>query len=161
MLVFGAAREESCEGGSNQAQQERVTEAYSQKLTTAQPYPLEEMNDSTERANLKERLLRMNNPNKIGYVYELTNNGQVVAAYTIKGKVSSTQSQMTNTQEYVYSGAVVDTMSDDGSYGPNEDGVFFFTTSGTLVQWNGLYQYSDAPLQLLSKPLMVMNVGKK
>ena len=32
---------------------------------------------------------------------------------------------------------------DDGSYGPNEDGIFFFATDGTKITWNGLYQQTD------------------
>lgn len=160
----------ACASTSNsQQQQQQVTEQYAQKLTNAQPYPLSQMNNSAERANLKERLLRMNDPNKIGYVYTMTQNGQILAEYTIKGKVSSTGSQLTNTQNCYYTsgsgssscGAVLDSMGDDGSYGPEEQGVFFFTTAGVLVEWDGLFQYSDAPLSLTSKPLITMDANAK
>ena len=155
---------------SQQAQQ-KITEAYAPKLAKAQPYPLSDMNDSAERANLRERLLRMNNPNKVGYLYELTQNGQVFAMYTIKGKVSSTASQLTNTQSVVYrsgehngGNVVVDSMGDDGSYGPEEggqNGIFFFTTSGVMMEWNGLWQYADAPADLTSKPLITMDANAR
>jgi hypothetical protein len=155
----------ACSAPTNQQQQQAVTEQYAQKLTNAEPYPISQMNNSAERANLKERLLRMNDPNKIGYFYELTQNGQVLAEYTIKGKVSSTGSTMTNTQSVVGNNALaVDTMNDDGSYGPEEggeNGVFFFTTSGVLVEWDGLWKYSDAPLSLTSKPLITMDANAK
>ena len=165
MILSGCDQPDSSQGAM-----QKVTEAYAPKLANAEPYPLAEMNDSAERANLRERLLRLNNPNKIGYVYELTQNGQVLAMYTIKGKVSSTASQLSNTQNidrnYNSSGGnvVVDSMGDDGSYGPEEggqNGIFFFTTSGVLVEWNGLWQYSDAPLELTSKPLLLMNADAK
>ena len=155
---------------TSQQTQQAVTESYAAKLSRVQPYPLSDMNDSAERANLRERLLRMNNPNKIGYLYELTANGQVLAMYTIKGKVSSTGSQLTNTQNVDYNyesgggNVVVDSMGDDGSYGPEEggtNGIFFFTTAGVLVEWNGLWQYSDAPLQLTSKPLITISADAK
>jgi hypothetical protein len=52
-------------------------------------------------------------------------------------------------------------MSDDGSYGPEEGGdagVFFFTTSGVLVEWNGHWSYSDAPINLTTPALATMPV---
>lgn len=153
----------------SQQQGERVTESYATKLTNAQPYPLAQMNDSGERANLRERLLRMNNPNKVGYIYFLTQNGQIISTYTVKGKVSSTMSQLTNTQKTVEGTTTgefvaVDSMGDDGSYGPEEggqNGIFFFTTNGVLVEWNGLWIYSDAPLNLTSKPLITVDASAK
>jgi hypothetical protein len=152
----------------SQTQGQRITEAYSAKLTRARPYPLGAMNDSAERANLTERLLRMNNPNKIGYVYELTQNGQILQHFTIKGKVSSTGSQLTNTQNIVnmcyHCPVAVESMGDDGSYGPEEggdSGIFFFTTAGVLVEYNGLWMYSDAAMELSSPPLLVMGEDAK
>lgn len=147
-----------------------ITEQAAKKLTTAEPYPLAQMNDSAELANLREKLLRWNDPNKIGYVTEMTQNGQIIASFTIKGKVSSTQSQILNTN-YAFSpcpscsgggaATTVDSMQDDGSNGPSEPGVFFFTTSGVLVTWNGILQYSDAPLDLTSKPLITIDANAK
>lgn len=156
-----------CSGSDSQTQGEKVTEQYAAKLTAAQPYPLAQMNDSAERANLRERLLRMNNAGKVGYIYFLTQNGHVIATYTVKGKVSSTMSQLTNTQKTVggYKSIVaVESMGDDGSYGPEEggqNGIFFFTTSGVLVEWNGLWVYSDAPLNITSKPLIIVDENAK
>jgi hypothetical protein len=152
-----------CDPSSTQQGQE-TTEAYAQKFMAAEPYPLGQVNDSAERANLREKLLRMNDPHKIGYLYELTQTGQVIAQYTVKGKVTSTQSQLTNTNVNAGSGAVVDSMGDDGSYGSNEggqNGIFFFTTGGVMVEYNGLWQYSDAPLNLTSKPLIVVDDSQK
>jgi hypothetical protein len=133
-----------------------VVVAYEEKLTSAVPYPLDRMNDSLERRNLREKLLRFNDPSKIGYVYLLTDFGQIVAYYTIKGKVSSTQSQLTITQQTRCIPIqdredpcfIVDSVSDDGSYGLNEDGVFFFTTEDVFITWNGAYLYSDYPLDV-------------
>lgn len=162
LSACGAGTQSSTQAG------QAVTEQYAQKLTNAQPYPLSQMTNSAERANLRERLLRMNDPNKLGFIYEMTQNGQVIAEYPIKGKVTSTASQLTNTNLPVYTGssgiATVDSMSDDGSYGPSEggtNGVFFFTTSGVLVEWNGIWQYSDSPLQLTSKPLITVDANAK
>lgn len=142
---------------SSQKQAQAITEQYSQRLTTAVPYPLAEMNDSLERANLRERLLRYNQPSKISYVYVLSYDGHVLNYYTIKGKVSSTQSQMTNTQNIQgcpntgnsgQCGVVVDSMGDDGSYGSEEggqNGIFFFTTDNVLVETSMPFVVTDAP----------------
>lgn len=157
----------ACTVGStdSQTQGQKVTETYAPRLTNAQPYPLSQMNDSAERANLRERLLRLNNPSKIGYLYELAQNGQVIGYYTIKGKPSSTGSQLTPTQNISNCDSssaacvVTDSMGDDGSYGPEEHGIFFFTTSGVLVEWSGMWQYSDAPLHLSQQPLITLDAN--
>jgi hypothetical protein len=36
----------------------------------------------------------------------------------------------------------------DGSYGSNGDAIFFFTTSGEYVEWNGKYVVSEEPLNI-------------
>jgi len=134
------------------------TEQAFQQQSAAVPYPVDKLKDSLERRNLRERLLRQNDPNKIGYVYILSF-GRFIGYYTIKGKVSSTQSQMTTDQLVVqadfgegWESQVVSAPGDDGSYGPNEDGVFFFTTEGAMVQVSTEYIYSDQPLAVNNVP---------
>jgi hypothetical protein len=141
-----------------------ITGAYQKALDAAEPYPVSQMKDSTERANIIEKLLRFNDPEKIGYLYELTQTGQIWAFYTIKGKVSSTDSQLT-TQQMVDTRDgnpfVMGAPGDDGSYGPNEPGIFFFTTEGVMIEWNGLYQYTDAPLKLTTQPIAIYDATSK
>jgi hypothetical protein len=152
---------------SSQAKGQRTTEEYSRRLTNAQPYPVAQMKDSDERANLRERLLRFNNPNKIGYLAELTQNGQVMAYFTVKGKVSSMGSQLTPSQNINahYDGnPVTESMGDDGSYGPEECsslGVFFFDTNGVMHEWCGQWAYSDAPMNLRQPPLITQSGDAK
>lgn len=128
---------------------------------TAVPYPADQLKNSLERANLRDRLLRLNDASKIGYVYLLSFTGQPFGFYTIKGKVSSTDSQMTTTDliqgcpggqggngATSGCGITVPAPGDDGSYGANEAGIFFFTSEGTLVETSVNFLYSDAPLPL-------------
>lgn len=117
-------------------------------------------NDSLECKNLKERERRNAQPNAIGYVYLYNFDGSVKGYFTIKGKVSSTQSQMGPMDMIVdacissdYCPHVVEAAGDDGSYGPNEQGIFFFTTEGTMVTYSGEYVLSDAPLKLSENKL--------
>jgi len=124
--------------------------------TAAVPYPLSQMKDSLERRNIRERLLRFNKPQKIGYLYVLSF-GKFVGYYVVKGKVSSVQSQMTSqTQTYKdgrddNASGQIPSIGDDGSFGPNEGGdrgVFFFTTQGVMVETTLDWVYSDAPLNI-------------
>lgn len=139
---------------SAQKDGQALTEQAYQQQAKAVPYPASELTDSLERRNLKNRLLRTNKPNAIGYVYILGMNGDFVGYYVIKGKVSSTQSQMTTTDlvqgcgsNSNYSCAVtVQAPGDDGSYGANEPGIFFFLSDGTMVTTSMDYIVSDQPL---------------
>lgn len=135
-----------------QGQQDTV-DAFA-KQSAAQPYPKDELSNSLERANLRERLIRTNKADALGYVYVMSF-GKIIGYYTVKGKVSSTQSQMTTAQlvTRVCDGgscqyATVDAPGDDGSYGANEEGIFFFTTTGQMVTTNLDYIWSDNPLPI-------------
>lgn len=148
--------------GQNQTEQ-----AFKQQQT-AVPYPVAQLKDSLERRNVRERLLRYNNPNKISYIYLLSNTGAVITSYTIKGKVSSSNSQLT-TDVIVQDCSGYQTPcrnnvtapGDDGTYGPNEDGIFFFTTEDVMVTWNGPFLMSDAPQDVKTPPVIVYNKQSK
>lgn len=131
------------------------------QMSASRPYPASTLTFSTELNNLAERLGRYNNPSKISYIYLISQTGAVLAYYTVKGKVSSNGSQMTADQDVIdgcpqssgkdESGVcpvVVDAPEDDGSYGPAEPGIFFFTTDNVMVTWDGQYLLSDAPQKI-------------
>jgi hypothetical protein len=138
-------------------QQEQTVDAYMGQMLASVPYPTAQMRDSLERRNLRDRLLRFNKPEKVGYVY-LMSFGKFVGYYVVKGKITSTQSQMTPMQKaYDSDGGsghdevVVDSPGDDGSWGANEGGdkgIFFFTSSGVMVETTLDWMYSDAPLHI-------------
>jgi hypothetical protein len=151
VLVVSLAACENKPKSQAQATGQAQTETAFAAQSKAVPYPADQLKDSLERRNLKERLLRLNDPNKIGYVY-LQSFGKVLGYYVIKGKVTSNQSQMT-TAEFVEQhsdsgggNVVYQAPGDDGSYGDNEPGIFFFTTEGALVTTSLEYVYSDQPI---------------
>lgn len=152
LAVVGLSACEGEEQGSSAKGQKQTETAFAQQ-ENAVPYPVEKLTDSTERRNLRERLLRTNDPNRQGYVY-LMNFGQIVGYYAIKGKVSSTQSAMTPTDiirdpcASSFCPLVVQAPGDDGSYGDNEPGIFFFTTDGVMVSTSLDYIESDNPLPI-------------
>lgn len=142
-----------CDGNRSKAQssgQAQTEQAYAQQAA-AVPYPADELKDSLERRNVRDRLLRTNKPNAIGYVYVMSF-GKIIGYYTVKGKVSSTQSQLTNTDLIEHHGdtgggnVTVPAPGDDGSYGDNEPGIFFFTSDGAMVTTNLDYIWADQPL---------------
>lgn len=164
-LLLLAGCEPAATGGhpsarSIQSQQQALTsQAFSQQQA-AVPYPAGQLTDSLERRNIRERLLRTNQPNRIQYVYILSLTGNYLGYYVIKGKVSSTQSQMTASQSIIghsqydsTDGAVIEAPGDDGSYGANEDGVFFFLADGTMVETSMPYMVSDQPLAVAAPKL--------
>lgn len=113
-----------------------------------------EPGESLECKNLKEKEKRNSDPNRIGYVYLYNFDGSIKGYFAVKGKVSSTQSQMAPMDVIVdpcgssYCPMVVEAAGDDGSYGPNEEGIFFFLQNGTMVTYSGEYILTDKPLEL-------------
>lgn len=87
----------------------------------------------------------------MGYIVLFSGN-VVVGAFTVDGKVSSLNSFLTPSAKDIYKGnggTVTEELPDiDGSYGENDNGIFFFTTDGKYVEWTGTYLYSDIPMQV-------------
>lgn len=118
---------------------------------------------SLEREQINRRTKLWNDQNKVSYIY-LVSYGRVMAFFPLKGKVSSVNSQITNPQQIVkgdvasYGLAVIDSPAEDGSYGTNGDGIFFFTTDGAYVEWSGEYMLSDKPFKLTTAPELVRQI---
>jgi len=144
-----------------QNQEQMLTENNQATLDKNQPAPT--FTYSQERANLIKKLNLTANPNLLGYVYLMGANGQVVANYTVKGKVSSLNSLLTTPQQIqacdqgsAGNGCITTDSPDmDGSYGPNPSGIFFFTTSGAYVEWSGPYLYSNQPLNITTAVTLI------
>ena len=70
------------------------------------------------------------------------------------GKVSSLNSFLTPDSEYYEEGGGEWSFENkwladvDGSYGENDNGIFFFTPDGKYVEWSGIYLYSDIPFEV-------------
>jgi hypothetical protein len=127
---------------------------------SAVPYPIEAVKAGgfLERKNQVEKLKRFSNPNKLGFVYVMSF-GKFIGYYAIKGKVSAVNSSLTNVNQTWDCGAdcqtVVDSIGDDGTFGPNEGGdrgKFFFTTGGVMVLTDLDIMYVDKPLEIGNIP---------
>ena len=47
----------------------------------------------------------------------------------------------------------------DGSYGENDNGIFFFTPDGKYVEWTGEYLFSDIPFEVDSPVVSYQEAG--
>lgn len=94
----------------------------------------------------------------LGYIILMSGN-TVVGRFEVDGKVSSLNSFLTPDSDYyeysVGSGSAKNSwLADvDGSYGTNDNGIFFFTTDGKYIEWTGTYLYSDIPF-IVDNPIV-------
>lgn len=143
------------------------------KLVENQPTPTD-IDYSLERYNLIKRAYWVNGmrdkarslPTPIadmplGYIVLLTESGSVVGRFVVDGKVTSLNSFLTPDSEYYEQEYGHEGWSNgnkwlpdiDGSYGENDEGIFFFTTDGKYIEWTGIYLYSDIPFEV-SNPIV-------
>ena len=146
-------------------QQENLTvQAYNRVKDNPEcQYPSSLLVTSLELQNQRRKLLRFNEPEKTGWIH-LFSNGVYIGKFDVLGKVSSLQSSMTsNTGVFLGTGAnsypsgdnvPVDMPGDDISFGPNEDGVFWFTSTGVYMTWSGQYLYVDTELDVSIAPTL-------
>lgn len=137
-------------------------------LQENQPTPTD-IDYSLERYNLIRRSYWVNGQREkantliceiekpLGYIVLIAEGVGIVGRYVVDGKVSSLNSFLTPDSEYYEgSGNRNRWLSDvDGSYGENDNGIFFFTPDGNYYEWTGQYLYSDVPFELETPTLLV------
>lgn len=149
------------------------TIAIGDKLAENQPTPTD-IDYSLERYNLIRRVYWVNGQREkantlpcevekpLGYIVLFAGN-TVVGSFVVDGKISSLNSFLTPDSEYYeYTGAngsysnrwLADV---DGSYGENDNGIFFFTPDGKYLEWSGTYLYSDIPFEV-ENPILKVGV---
>ncbi|WP_162012524.1 hypothetical protein [Streptococcus sp. S784/96/1] len=158
------------EDETNARDDTKATMKLADKFADGQKTPTD-IDYSLERYNLIRRAYWVNGqrekavqlPSKIekpmGYIL-LMNGNAVVGKFTVDGKVSSLNSFLTPDSEYYevlgdntnqrYNKWLPDV---DGSYGENDNGIFFFTPDGKYIEWTGEYMYSDIPFEV-SEPIV-------
>lgn len=149
----------ACDENGTYADQ-RKTKEVAQDLQRNQPTPTD-INYSLERYNLIRRAYWVNGQREkanalvcevekpLGYILLLTDNGAVVGRFVVDGKVSSLNSYLTPDSEKYATSSYSEWLADvDGSYGENDNGIFFFTPNGNYLEWTGTYLYSDIPFEI-------------
>ncbi len=134
-------------------------------LQENQPTP-SDIEYSLERYNLIRRAYWVNGQREkanslpcevdkpLGYIVLFSGN-VAVGNFVVDGKVSSLNSFLTPDSEYYERDMNASGIRDnkwlpdvDGSYGANDNGIFFFTTDGKYIEWSGDYLYSDIPFEV-------------
>lgn len=145
------------------------------RLQENQPTPTD-LDYSLERYNLVRRAYWVNGQREkantlvcavekpLGYIVLFTESGGVVGRFVVDGKVSSLNSFLTPDSEYyeICTGSTVTYYNDwvadiDGSYGENDNGIFFFDIQGNYIEFTGTYLYSDIPMEI-SNPVITFEV---
>lgn len=131
-------------------------------LSKAQPTPTD-ISYSLERYNLIRRAYWVNGQEEkantlvcpvqkpLGYCILMTESGAVIGSFVVDGKVSSLNSFLTpsSVEERIFGHelTISTELADvDGSYGENDNGIFFFTHDGKYIEWSGIYLYSSNPM---------------
>lgn len=152
-----------------------ATKQIADSLSSRQPTPTD-IEYSLERYNLIRRAYWVNGQREkantvvcpvekpLGYIVLFAGN-TVVNSFIVDGKVSSLNSYLSPDSEYyeyVYGGSYREYnrwLADvDGSYGENDNGIFFFTPNGNYIEWTGEYLYSDIPFEV-KKPTVRYEVN--
>lgn len=163
VLMLTACGEYSSAGGS--AADTATTQEIANRIQSNQPTP-SDIEYSLERYNLIRRAYWVNGRREkaaavpcpiqkpLGYIVLFTESGAVVQKFVVDGKVSSLNSFLTPDSEYYeHSGGEYRSWNNwladvDGSYGENDNGIFFFTPDGKYIEWTGIYLYSDIPFEI-------------
>lgn len=156
----------ACEA-SGSRQDIYTTQANANSIQENQPTP-EDLEYSLERYNLIRRAYWVNGQREkaislpceierpLGYIVLFTEGGGVVGRYIVDGKVTSLNSYLTPDSTYYSSSYSVNWLADvDGSYGENDQGIFFFTPDGKYIEWTGTYLYSDIPFEVTTPTIVI------
>lgn len=184
LIVAGAALTGCTDEHYNKTEEDIAgTTRVAASLAERQPTPTD-IDFSLERYNLTRRAYWVNGQREkanmlpcavekpLGYAVLLTESGSVIGSFVVDGKVSSLNSYLTPDSEvYEIGGESTDTsvfyngtsendwIADvDGSYGENDNGIFFFTPDGRYIEWTGTYLYSDIPF-VIADPVIKYEVN--
>ncbi len=142
-------------GNTSALDEQAATEMNQRGLMTTQPPP--RLSWSLERDNLIKRFKLQNDRSVMFYIYLFIPGVADPIGYYQVNKVSSVNSQLTNTQQIISgtsasnnlptgTAVAIPSPAEDGSYGENGDGVFGFTPEDIYVEHNMLYVVSTVPL---------------
>ena len=151
--------ESGCNQGQNNSAltEQAHTEINQTNLNSVQPPP--DITWSLERDNLIKRFKLQNDRTVTFFMYIFIEGCADPIGYYQVNKVSSVNSQLTNTEQLVWkndNGHLMDgtlpSPAEDGSYGTNGDAIFGFTPEDIYIESNMKYITSTVPLTF-TKPV--------
>jgi hypothetical protein len=162
LTIFCSCEDSRIANNTSAIDEQQETEINQKQLLSVQPPP--KITWSLERDNLTKRFRLQNDRSVMFYMYVFIEGVADPIGYYQVNKVSSVNSQLTNTEQIVRvqnAGYVnLPSPAEDGSYGTNGDGVFGFTPEDIYIEHNMKYIVSTVPLSF-TKPvnrLTIINV---
>ena len=120
--------------------------------------------ENAEIDNIQARLELTSDPGLTGFVLLMNEAGQPIMYTSVKGKITSGSKRLTKTYsvlnrhdcgDWRCDKVVNAAPSDEGTWGSSNPYIYFWTTNGQYIQWNGKYLYSDQPFRLDVQPLVI------
>ena len=155
-------------GCSAYRQDTKATLSLANSLIENQPTP-NDIKYSLQRYNLTRRAYWMNGMEEkarnlpcevskpLGYIYLFLESGVCVAQHAVDGQITSLKAYLTPDTTYPNYSDSKWLADVDGTYGENQDAIFFFTTDGEYREWNGTYYYSSTYYDIGEIMLKVSN----
>lgn len=151
----------ACGGGNNQPATKKITQSQKAKAAAESI----SFTENAEIDNIKKRLQLTSNPGLTGFVLLMNEAGQPIMYTGIKGKITSSGKRLTSPWakheinydcgSSAYCDYVGEAPSDEGTWGSSSPYIYFWTTTGQYIQWNGKYLYSDKPFRTKVDPLII------
>ena len=170
--VMAATMLVGCESGGSR-QDTRNTLSAGNTLQENQPTPTD-IDFSLQRYNLIRRAYYLNGKieesrnveceveKPLGYIYLFLDGVGCVARDTVDGQVTPLTTYLTPDSEYYATSGLAEWLPDtDGTYGENNEGIFYFTVDGSYKEWNGLYFYSSEYYDIEDPMLSVVVDGEE
>lgn len=152
--------------GEGRATPKKITESQKAKVAAESI----QFTENAEIENIKKRLQLTSNPGLTGFILLMNEAGQPIMYTGVKGKITSGGKRLTAPEQSwshcregasgagrsgAQCGALGPAPSDEGTWGHSAEYIFFWTTTGQYIQWNGKYLYSDKPFRTKVDPLVI------
>lgn len=152
IVFMGCINDDGRPRNTSAKDEQAHTELNQRNLFVKQPPPT--ISWSLERNNIIKRFKLQNDRAVMFYMYVFIEGVSQPVGYYQINKVSSVNSQLTNTMQLVrgdmgegYGDFVLPSPAEDGSYGENGNAIFGFTPEDVYIESNMHYIVSTVPLQ--------------
>tara|TARA_B100000929_G_scaffold290599_1_gene284871 strand:+ start:32489 stop:33004 length:516 start_codon:yes stop_codon:yes gene_type:complete len=155
----------ACKGGQSTSQkQEQTRTEVLNRADAAVPTPV--ISNFIARKTVAEYMRRMDQPNKLFYIYIVADTGNIIGYYVSRGKPVSSCLNMTppDRGDYYRNGGVINRVAPslNGLYnaggGACNSTYFFDAETDALVEISGLNLFTaDQPLNLDAEPITVVS----
>lgn len=166
LFLLTGCFDEKISNNTSALDEQVATEINQKNLLKIQPPP--KISWSLERDNLIKRFKLQNDRTIMFYMYVFIEGHREPIGYYQVNKVSSVNSQLTNTQQVIRPGGsgsaayvTLPSPAEDGSYGENGNGVFGFTPNDIYIEHNMKYIVATVPLSFREKPILLTSISVK